>query len=178
MIQRPATARSALGAAAELEVSPSGQNISEITTRFASAMPSSCCDDCAEPCGPPRVTGAAGLAAAAIGAATPRSPGSRAGDFLNVPNSLDPGRSAHALSILFGAAPWPSPEIDWVGSRVHGAFGTLSPGPLTRPPTLRLVGRPTLRKDWASRGWILPGEGLAQVVDVYFFRSPSVSCRF
>jgi hypothetical protein len=32
-----------------------------------------------------------------------------------------------------------------------GCFGALSPGPLTRPPTLRVAGRPTPRKGWASR---------------------------
>ncbi len=112
------------------------------------------------------------------GEASSRSPGSRAGDSLSLPNSLDPVGSVTATSTLIGDTPWPSAHADGVGSREDGGFGARSPGPLTRPPTLRLVSRPTLRKDWTSRGWTPPGVGLAQVVDVYFFCSPTVSCRF
>ena len=41
-----------------------------------------------------------------------------------------------------------------------GCFGAPSPGPLTRPPTLRLVGRTTLRKGGLPGGELLPGQDL------------------
>ena len=51
-----------------------------------------------------------------------------------------------------------------VGSRDVRILEAGSPGPLTRPPTLRPVGHPTTRKDWTSRGWTPPGAGLARFV--------------
>src|SRR5947207_1246342 len=91
---------------------------------------------------------------------------------------LDPGGRAQSTSTLFGLAPWPSASWDGVGSTRIGGFEALSPGPLTRPPTLRLVSRPTLRKEWVSRGWTPLGAGLARLVGVYSSRSPAFSCRF
>jgi hypothetical protein len=51
-----------------------------------------------------------------------------------------------------------------VGSRDVRILEAGSPGPLTRPPTLRPVGHPTTRKDWTSRGWTPPGAGLARFI--------------
>ena len=65
-----------------------------------------------------------------------------------------------------------------VGSPRSQNFRALSPGPLTRPPTLRFVGHPTLRKESASRGWTPPEARLARIVDVYFSCSLACSSRF
>src|SRR5205085_8987942 len=112
------------------------------------------------------------------GRASSRSPGSRAEACCARAELFDPGDWRESTSTLVGPRPWPSAWFDCVGSPEDICFEALSPGPLTRPPTLRPAGRPTLRKAWASWGWTLPRVGLARVVDDYFSYSPTCSCRF
>src|SRR6187399_2368145 len=95
-----------------------------------------------------------------------------------LPNSFDLGGNVSATSTIVGDTSWPSVLCDGVGFRELAGFEARSPGPLTRPPTLRLVSRPTLRKEWTSRGWTPLEVGLARIDDAYFFCSPTVSCRF
>ena len=95
------------------------------------------------------------------GEAPSRSPGSRAEGCCKRAELFDPGDWRESTSTIVGLRPWPSASFDRVGSPEDVGFEALSPGPLTRPPTLRPAGRPTLRKDWTSRGWTPPGVGLA-----------------
>ena len=88
----------------------------------------------------------------------------------------DPGRSRRSKPTLFGSLPWPSACENCVGSDEFVSFGALSPGPPTRPPTLRPAGHPTTRKGWPSRGWAPPGVRLAQIA--VFLRSLTTSNRF
>jgi hypothetical protein len=89
----------------------------------------------------------------------------------------DPGESDRSTPTLFGPAPWPSAWSDGVGSLKEGCFGALSPGPLTRPPTLRRVGRPTLRKGGLPGGELLPGQDLPDSSMLSSSSSPASSCR-
>jgi len=98
-----------------------------------------------------------------IPAVTPRSPGSRARGSCARAELQDPGWNAAAFSASVAAASWPSAEGDCVGSIKDGRFEARSPSPRTRPPTLRLTSHLVRRKEWASRGRIPPGVGLAPV---------------
>src|SRR5215207_9364939 len=91
---------------------------------------------------------------------------------------FDSGGYGEPRSTLFRRPSWPSAKDERVGPLMFDLLEALSPGPLTRPPTLRPVGRPTLRKGWPSRGWTPPGAGLARLAGVARLRSPVSSCRF
>jgi len=100
----------------------------------------------------------------------PRSPGSRASGMCERAELFDPGGNDAAASAALAASSWPSASAERVGSHEDLCFEARSPGPLTRPPTLRSRDRSRQRKDWTSRGRIPLGVGLAH-------RSPTSSCR-
>ncbi len=99
----------------------------------------------------------AGLPDTMTGRTPSRSPDSRAGACCVRAELFDPGDWRRSTSTLIGPRPWPSAGFDGVGSPEDICFEALSPGPLTRPPTLCVVGRPTTPKARLPGGGLLPG---------------------
>ena len=76
----------------------------------------------------------------------------------DVPNSETSPGASEPRPTLSAGTPWPSAMVERVGSGDYQCFEAESPGPSSRSPTLRVVGRPTMRKDRASPGvGLLPG---------------------